>query len=260
MCGENSKNFCCITTLWILGLFVTSLLNMIFLILNPKDYKGGYDEMNSDVNKNKNLLMGLGIACFSFVAFNIVFIIPAKNTHCFDCECSDKDCDCPECGCGDHDCCWLCICCCQCFNCCLFFKQTKRFFNEFLPSFILSLISFILTISKMKIYNKYSKKRYDDDDDFKKSKSYNLDMFICLLIYIIITVLYPIIVLMVTTKNNDNLLISKIYKTNNTKNIPRNNIQYEPIMYVPPYNIVNNPQNNLQYSPNDIQAIPPYYQ
>ena len=29
-----------------------------------------------------------------FVAFNIVFIIPAKNKHCSDCECSDKDCDC----------------------------------------------------------------------------------------------------------------------------------------------------------------------
>ena len=84
-------------------------------------------------------------------------------------------------------------------------------------------------------------------------------MFICLLIYIIITVLYPIIVLMVTIRNNDNLLISKIYKTNNTKNIPRHNIQYEPIMYVPPYNIVNNPQNNLQDSPNDIQVIPPSY-
>ena len=249
MCGENSKNFCCVTALWILGLFVTSLLNMVFSILNSKDYKEGYDEMNSDVNKNNNLLMGFGIAILSYVALNIVIIIPSRNEKCFQCECSDRDChcDCPECDCDCVGaCCWLCICCCQCFNCCLFCNQAKRFFNEFLPSLILSIISLLITISKMKTYNKYSKEGYDDDD-FKKSKAYNLDMFICLLTHIIITVLYPIIVLMVATKNNDNLLISKVYKTNNTKNIPRNNIQSEPIMYVPPYNIVNSSQNNLQY-------------
>ena len=250
MCGENSKNFCCVTALWILGLFVTSLLNMVFSILNSKDYKKGYDEMNSDVNKNNNLLMGFGIAILSYVALNIVIIIPSRNENCFQCECSDRDChcDCPECDCDCVGaCCWICICCCQCFNCCLFCNQAKRFFNEFLPSLILTIISLLITISKMKTYNKYSKEGYDDDDDFKKSKAYNLDMLICLLTNIIITVLYPIIVLMATTKNNDNLLISEVYKTNNTKNIPRNNIQSEPIMYVPPYNIVNSSQNNLQY-------------
>ena len=69
-------------------------------------------------------------------------------------------------------------------------------------------------------------------------------MFICLLISIIITVLYLIIVIIfeyITKNRNYNSLISKAYKTNNTKKYPNQNIQYEPIIYVPPYNIVKNP-------------------
>ena len=114
----------------------------------------------------------------------------------------------------------------------------------------------------MKTYNKYSKDEYDDEKNgalFKKSKAYNLYMFICLLINIIITCLYPIIVAIVSNKRKYNALISKKYKTNNTKNIPQNNIQIGPIMYVPPYNIVNNPQNNLQYSASNNQFFAPSY-
>ena len=116
----------------------------------------------------------------------------------------------------------------------------------------------------MKTYNKYSKEEYNDaieiDNLFQKSKDYNTYMFICLLINLIITILYPIIVTIVTQKIYDNSLMSKLYETNNTTNIPQNNIQYEPIIYVPPYNIVNqknnNSQNNEQKSTtNDIHSI-----
>ena len=222
------------------------------------------DEMNSDVKKYKNLLMGFGIACLSYVAVNIIMVIPAKNPECVECKCSNNDCEC------DGDCCTPCYLCFQMFNCCVLFRRGKTFFCQFLPSNILSLISFILTIAKMITYNKYSKKKYDDveenDDLFKKSKKYNLGMFICLLINIIITFLYPFIVACISGHKYNNLLISKTYKTNNTQKYPKQNIQiqYAPVVYVPPYNIVNNPQNNWQYSPtdipSDIQALgPPYF-
>ena len=87
-------------------------------------------------------------------------------------------------------------------------------------------------------------------------------MFICLLINIIITLLYPFIVACISGNKYNNLLISKMYKTNNTQKYPKQNIQiqYTPVVYVPPYNIVNSPQNNWQYSPTDIQPLgPPYF-
>lgn len=218
------------------------------------------DEMNSDVKEYKNLLMGLGIACLSYVAVNIIIVIPVRNPDCMECKCTNKDCE------NDGYCGPLCYLWCQGCSCCMLFHRAKTFFCQFLPSTILTLISFIFTIEKMITYSKYSKKKYDDveenDDLFKKSKKYNLGMFICLLINIIITVLYPFIVACISENKYNNLLRSKIYKTNNTKKYPRQNIQiqYAPVVYVPPYNIVNGPQNNWQYSPTDIQSLgPPYF-
>jgi hypothetical protein len=222
-------------------------------------YKRNYD-MNSDVKENKNLLMGLGIACFSYNLIILVFILPGCSKSCLSGNCCEEDSN----GCGL---CCLCYICCKCCKFCKFLAPIKHaipLFCLFLPGVILSFNIFTITISKMKTYNKYSKEEYNDaieiDNLFKKSKDYNTYMFICLLINLIITILYPIIVTIVTQKIYDNSLMSKLYETNNTTNIPQTNIQYEPIMYVPPYNIVNKKnnfsQNNEQNSTiDDIQSI-----
>ena len=222
-------------------------------------YKRNYD-MNSDVKENKNLLMGLGIACFSYNLIILVFILPGCSKSCLSGNCCEEDSNC----CGL---CCLCYICCKCCKCCKFLAPIKHaipLLCLFLPGVILSFNIFTITISKMKTYNKYSKEEYNDANEinnlFKKSKNYNIYMFICLLINLIITVLYPIIITIVTQKIYDNSLMSKLYETNKTTNIPQNNIQYEPIMYVPPYNIVNKKnnfsQNNEQKSTiDDIQSI-----
>ena len=195
-------------------------------------YKRNYD-MNSDVKENKNLLMGLGIACFSYNLIILVFILPVCSRSCLNGKCIEED---------SNDCslCCLCYICCKCCKFCKFLAPIKHaipLFCLFLPGVILSFNIFTITISKMKTYNKYSKEEYNDaieiDNLFQKSKDYNTYMFICLLINLIITILYPIIVTIVTQKIYDNSLMSKLYETNNTTNIPQNNIQYEPIIYVP---------------------------
>ena len=144
-------------------------------------------EMNSDVQKYKELLMAFGIASLGNILLVLWVVLPFYN--CGN-DCS-KDCDC------------------HC-RCCVDLTPMKRvihFYICFSPCIILSLISLGITISKMLTYNKYSSMKYIDEykngDKFNDSISYNKIKFISLIINIASSILYPILVKLCSRREED---------------------------------------------------------
>lgn len=176
--------------------------NLYFISTDEK-----INEMNSEVKKNKDLLSALGIASFSYMGF-FLFVI------CIYGEC---------CKCGD-DCSKECDCKC---DCCVNLTPIKRVIHFYIcvfPCIVLSFMSLIITISKMRKYNKYSSIKYIDEckngDHFDNSVLYNKIQFICLIINISIIVIYPILVKISFKKRKDDYSLITNIKKNDTPSYP----------------------------------------
>ena len=178
------------------------------------------DEMNSNVKSHKYLLMAFGIVFLGYIVSICVFFFPIYGAAC-------------NCGKACAECCGLC-------QNITPIKRVSHFYLAFLPCFILMLVSFFITISKKKTYNKYlsmefindyKNYKYDpyDKDDitdyFQKSITYNNIQFINLLIIVILLVLYPLIILISTPRKRvtDKTITNNNKKMNNLNNDNNNN-------------------------------------
>ena len=170
-------------------------------------------EMNLNVKSNKNLLKGFGIAAFSsFTLTGFFFLIFFSTIF----ECGKFHCDCFYGGDVTP------------------MKRVITFTIVFFPCSFLSFISLIIAFSKKNIYNKYLSMKYINEykyyekgrhdeyiDTFEKSIICNNYQIINLLIIVCITIIYPILI-KITSRKKDSLLIdSNSIKNGKGKN--RNN-------------------------------------
>ena len=162
-------------------------------------------QMNLEVGKYKDILMGFGVAAFSTFFVTIVFFLPIYGS-------------CYKCGEG-----------CSCCNCdlCRDMNPMKRIVHLYLASFptiYLSFVSFIFTLIKKITYIKYSSMKYINEYEynskFQESIKYNDMQIICLLIAKIFIISYPILVIKISPKSDkkDNLL-NYLKQTNNNDKI-----------------------------------------
>ena len=184
--------------------------NSNFTVKKMKEYQEIYDEksemyspekieeMNLNVKSNKNLLVGLGIGAFaSFAATGFFFLIFYSTIF----ECGKSNCDCIYSGDVTP------------------MKRVTTFTIVFFPCSFLSLISLIIAFSKKNIYNKYLSMKYINEykyyekgrhdeyiDTFEKSIICNNYQIINLLIIVCITIIYPILI-KITSRKKDSLLI-----------------------------------------------------
>lgn len=175
--------------------------------------------MNENVKTYKGVLLGFGIASFASFACIAMFFIPIYSA--FDCG---KQC-CRSCGCG------------LCENITPI-KRVALFYLVCLPTVVFSIFAFFFTLSKKSTYNEYSSMQYINDlknmskssysyrsdepyDHFGKSITYNNAQFIILLIILIFIVLYPILVWLTSSKEENKPSTQDIKKT--ALNAQRNN-------------------------------------
>ena len=146
------------------------------------------DKMNSNVNNFKYLIMGFGIAILAYLAIVSFYFLPSY-----------------ECGFGCISECALC-------QNITPIKRVIHFYLTFLPSIVLSILSFFIVILKKITYNKYSsmayinefyayKDDYNRDPYFPKSIFCNNAQFISLLIFMFFLILYPILIKLTSPRN-----------------------------------------------------------
>ena len=158
--------------------------------------------MNEKVKTFKGVLMGFGIASFSTFACVAVFFIPIYSSYDCGKKCSNS------CDCG------------LCQNLTPI-KRVILFYLVCSPTVVFSIFAFFFTLAKKSTYSEYSSMQYIDEyknmskslysysyesytyDHFGKSITYNNAQFIILLIILIILVLYPVLVWLISPKEEE---------------------------------------------------------
>ena len=166
--------------------------------------KDDIEIMNLEVEKYKYLLMGFSIASFAVFFLTAFYFLPIYNCGegCSKCKCS------------------------FCKNLTPI-KIIIHLYLAFLPTISFCIVDFIFTIQKMMIFNKYLSMKYINEYKntiyLEKSINFNYRIFICLLIALAITIIYPILVKITSPKiyNDENIVLDPLKKENNeTNNCP----------------------------------------
>ena len=177
-----------------------------------KDYQEIYDEkiqmyspekiqeMNINAKNNKDLLVSLGIGAFASFALTGFFFLTA---YCSIYECGKTDCNCIY---GRYI---------------TPMKRVITFIIVFFPCTLLSLISLIYAFSKKNIYEKYLSMKYINEykyyeydyhrgytDTFEQSVISINFQITCLIINLFITIMYPILIRIISRKNNSYIIES----------------------------------------------------